>query len=48
MNGMVKSKRLEKKSAPTTPINKCRSKSVENDIFFDPRRYPKNQLKPQF
>lgn len=42
MSGLVKSKRLEKMSVPTTPINKYRSKSMESDIFFYPRNLVKN------
>jgi hypothetical protein len=37
MSGVVKSKRLEKTAAPTTPIPKYRSKSAERDVFFYPR-----------
>lgn len=38
MSGMIKSRRLEILSAPTTPINKFRSKSVESDIFYNPKK----------
>lgn len=38
MSGLVKSKRLEKVTPPVTPINKVRSKSAENNIFFYPRK----------
>ena len=38
MSGMAKSKKLSPVSVPTTPINKFRSKSLESDIFFYPRK----------
>ena len=41
MSGIIKSRRLELMSAPTTPINKFRSKSVESDIFYHPKKWDK-------
>ena len=38
MSGIAKSKKLDTGSVPTTPINKFRSKSLESDIFFYPRK----------
>jgi len=43
MSGMVKARRLEISEPPTTPINKFRSKSVESDIFYHPKKMEKGK-----
>jgi hypothetical protein len=37
LSGIIKSKRMKTFDPPTTPINKYRSKSLDNEIFFYPK-----------